>query len=92
METGANSQAVVIEKLIGMKFLVCLHGVWSIEAITSAPSGAVVAGIVAAAIAVCETAWLAARFGFTATVPVRARVEIIAVGWVAAEVEFERTA
>ena len=39
MDIAANSQAVVIEKLIGKKFLASLHGAWSIGVFISALVG-----------------------------------------------------
>ena len=55
-------------------------------------TGGVVTGVVAAVVEVGNAAWLVARFGSTATAPVRALVEITAVGSVAAEVEPEEAA
>jgi len=49
-----------------------------------------VAGV-AAAVQVGKGARLAAKFGFTAAAPVRALLEITAVGWVLEKVEFEET-
>ena len=39
MDIAANSQAIVIEKLIGKKFLASLHGAWSIGVFISALAG-----------------------------------------------------
>ena len=43
MEIPGNAQAVVIEKLIGKKFLASLHGAWSIGAFVAAVFGGLVA-------------------------------------------------
>jgi len=45
MDIAANSQAVVIEKLIGKKFLASLHGAWSIGAFISALVGGSLANV-----------------------------------------------
>jgi len=45
MDIPGNSQAVVIEKLIGKKFLASLHGAWSIGAFASAIFGGLVANL-----------------------------------------------
>jgi hypothetical protein len=55
-------------------------------------TGAVAAEEVAAVVEVGNAAWLVGKFGSTATAPVRALVEITAVGAVAAEVEPEEAA
>ena len=45
MDIPGNAQAVVIEKLIGKKFLASLHGAWSIGAFTATVIGGAVANI-----------------------------------------------
>jgi MFS family permease len=45
MDIPGNAQAVVIEKIIGKKFLASLHGAWSIGAFTAAVFGGAVAKV-----------------------------------------------
>ena len=45
MDIPGNAQAVVIEKIIGKKFLASLHGAWSIGAFTAAVFGGAVANV-----------------------------------------------
>jgi MFS family permease len=45
MDIPGNAQAVVIEKLIGKKFLASLHGAWSIGAFMAAVFGGAVANV-----------------------------------------------
>jgi MFS family permease len=45
MDIPGNAQAVVIERLIGKKFLASLHGAWSIGAFTAAVFGGAVANV-----------------------------------------------
>jgi MFS family permease len=45
MDIPGNAQAVVIEKLIGKKFLASLHGAWSIGAFTAAVFGGAIANV-----------------------------------------------
>ena len=45
MDIPGNAQAVVIEKMIGKKFLASLHGAWSIGAFVAAVFGGAVTGL-----------------------------------------------
>jgi MFS family permease len=45
MDIPGNAQAVVIEKIVGKKFLASLHGAWSIGAFTAAVFGGAVANV-----------------------------------------------